>query len=81
MNKRAERDACRVVEVDGEPVLVRGSGEMDDEDRKFFAEVVRAVRAKAERMNTHTPTFDNPPNPRHTRPTHLQRPQNPPAAT
>jgi DNA-binding CsgD family transcriptional regulator len=39
-------DACRVVEVGGEPIRVRGSGEMSDESRAALAEVIGAARAK-----------------------------------
>jgi hypothetical protein len=35
---------CRFVEVDGEPVLVRGDRPMNAEDAEAFAEVVRAAR-------------------------------------
>jgi hypothetical protein len=39
-------DACRVVEVGGEPIRVRGSGEMSDASRAALAEVIGAARAK-----------------------------------
>ncbi|MGW3196272.1 hypothetical protein ACWDBD_17135 [Streptomyces sp. NPDC001118] len=39
-------EACSTVEVDGETVLVRGSGEMTEQDRKFFGEIVRAAKRK-----------------------------------
>jgi hypothetical protein len=41
-----DEDACRVVEVDGEPIRVHGSGEMSDESRAALAEVIGAARAK-----------------------------------
>jgi hypothetical protein len=37
-------DRCRLVEVDGEIVRVRGEGEMDDADRVALAEIIRAAR-------------------------------------
>jgi hypothetical protein len=39
-------DACRVVEVDGEPIRVRGAGEMTDQDTAALAEVLGAARRK-----------------------------------
>jgi hypothetical protein len=39
-------DKAWIEEVDGEPVLVHGSGDWDDETRAAFAEVVRAAKAK-----------------------------------
>lgn len=41
-------DRCRPVEVDGDVVLVRGDRELNDQDRAALAEVVRAVKRKAE---------------------------------
>lgn len=41
-------DACRVVEVDGEPVRVRGDRPMDDTDKAAFTEVVRAATKQFE---------------------------------
>lgn len=38
---------CRVVEVDGEPVRVIGSKDWTEEDFAFFAEVIRAAKARA----------------------------------
>ncbi|MFC1420768.1 hypothetical protein [Streptacidiphilus cavernicola] len=40
----AEPDACRVVDVDGTPVAVHGSGDMTAKDQEMFAEVVRAAK-------------------------------------
>lgn len=43
----SESENCQVVEVDGEPVRVRGdAGQWDDKDREMFAEIVRAAKAK-----------------------------------
>jgi hypothetical protein len=39
-------DTCRVVEVDGEPIRVRGSGEMSDESRAAVASLVGAARRR-----------------------------------
>lgn len=39
-------DKAWIEEVDGEPVLVHGSGDWDDEDRAAFAAIVRAAKAK-----------------------------------
>jgi len=39
-------DTCRPVEVDGETILVHGAGAMTEEDRGYFAEVVRGAKAK-----------------------------------
>src|SRR6266542_373734 len=47
----AEPDTCRLVEVDGEVIRVHGAGEMNDEDRAAFAEIVRAARRRYERDN------------------------------
>jgi len=41
-------DACRSVDVDGEPVLVRGSGDFTEQDAKFFGEIVRAAKRRYE---------------------------------
>lgn len=46
-----EPDICRPVEVDGEMIRVHGAGEMNDEDRAAFAELVRAAKALYERQN------------------------------
>jgi hypothetical protein len=39
-------EECRHIEVDGEAVSVRGSGEWSDRDRGAFAEIVRSAKAK-----------------------------------
>lgn len=39
-------DACRVVEVDGEPIRVRSAGEMTEQDHAALAEVIAAARRK-----------------------------------
>lgn len=39
-------DTCRPVEVDGEIIRVRGSGEFTEQERQFAAEIVRAAKAK-----------------------------------
>jgi hypothetical protein len=41
-------DTCRPVEVDGEIISVHGAGEMNDEDRGHFAEIVRAAKRRYE---------------------------------
>lgn len=42
-------DKCRVVDVDGEPVRVRGECEPTDEERVMIAEIVRAAKARFDR--------------------------------
>jgi hypothetical protein len=39
-------DTCRLVEVDGEQVLVRGDGEMTEQDQAALAEVIAAARRR-----------------------------------
>lgn len=39
-------DKAWVEDVDGEPVLVHGSGYWTDEDREMFASIVRSAKAK-----------------------------------
>ncbi|MET9436939.1 hypothetical protein [Streptomyces sp. NPDC006551] len=41
-------DSCRPIEVDGETVLVRGSGDWTDEDQRHLAEIVRAAKRRYE---------------------------------
>jgi hypothetical protein len=41
-------DACQTVEVDGDTVLVRGGGEMTEDEREMIADVVRTARRQAE---------------------------------
>jgi hypothetical protein len=41
-------DECTVVEVDGMPVAVRGSGQITERDREMFAEVVQAAKRRFE---------------------------------
>jgi len=43
-----EPDTCRPVEVDGETILVRGSGELDDTSHQAFTEVYRAAKRRME---------------------------------
>ena len=53
-------DSCRPVEVDGEIIRVHGSGEMTDEDRGHFAEIVRAAKRRLENepeRHSHTVTI------------------------
>lgn len=40
------RTTCRVVEVDGSPVVVRGDRDLTEADRAALGELVRAVQAK-----------------------------------
>ncbi|MFJ2717443.1 hypothetical protein [Streptomyces sp. NPDC087437] len=47
---------CRSVEVDGEPVLVRGSGDFTEQDAHFLGEVVRAAKRRYE--TEHAPAAD-----------------------
>lgn len=42
----APDDTCRVVDIDGEPVRVRGSGDMSDESRAALSEVIGAARRR-----------------------------------
>jgi hypothetical protein len=44
----ATDDACQTVEVDGDTVLVRGGGEMTEDEREMIADVVRTARRQAE---------------------------------
>jgi hypothetical protein len=39
-------DTCRPVEVDGETILVRGSGQFTDQEQQFASEIVRAAKRK-----------------------------------
>jgi hypothetical protein len=41
-------DTCRPVEVDGEIIRVHGSREMTEEEKGYFAEIVRAAKARME---------------------------------
>ncbi|MFF1574845.1 hypothetical protein ACFVWR_19060 [Leifsonia sp. NPDC058292] len=41
-----EQDVCRPMEVDGETVRVRGSGELTEEGQEALAALVRAAKAK-----------------------------------
>jgi hypothetical protein len=43
---REEQDVCRPVEVDGETVRVRGSGELTEEGQEALAALVRVAKAK-----------------------------------
>jgi hypothetical protein len=43
-----DTDACRSVDVDGEPVLVRGRGDFTEQDTEVFGEIVRAAKRKYE---------------------------------
>ena len=55
-------DTCRSVDVDGEPVRVRGHGDFTEQDAQFFGEVVRAAKRKYEAE--HAPALaedDDPP--------------------
>lgn len=40
----ATDDACRQVQVDGETITVRGTGDFTEQDTEFFAEIVRAAK-------------------------------------
>lgn len=42
----SRRTQCRVVEIDGSPVVVRGDRDLTDRDREALAVLVRAVQAK-----------------------------------
>jgi hypothetical protein len=44
----AADEDCRTVEVDGDTVLVRGGGEMTDDEREMIADVVRTARRQVE---------------------------------
>lgn len=46
-------DACRLVEVDGEQVLVRGAHEMTEQDRSALAEVIAAARRRYAAQHDH----------------------------
>lgn len=57
----SDADSCQVVHVDGEPVILRGDGEMDERAAGFFAEVVQAAKRKYAAEHP-----DGPPTPRRT---------------
>lgn len=42
----SRRTQCRVVDVDGSPVVVRGDRPLTERDREALGELVRAVQAK-----------------------------------
>lgn len=42
----SRRTQCRVVEVDGSPVVVRGDQDLTERDREALGELVRAAKAK-----------------------------------
>lgn len=44
--KATEEDVCRPIEVDGETVRVRGSGELTEEGQEAVAALVRVAKAK-----------------------------------
>lgn len=41
-----EPDTCRPVEVDGQTIRVRGSGQFTEQDQEFAADIVRAAKRK-----------------------------------
>lgn len=41
-------DTCRPVEVDGEIIRVHGSREMTEVEEGYFAEIIRAAKARME---------------------------------
>ncbi|MFJ5259114.1 hypothetical protein ACIQAC_01385 [Streptomyces sp. NPDC088387] len=41
-----EPDTCRPIDVDGETVLIRGSGHFTEQDQQFTEEVIRAAKLK-----------------------------------
>jgi hypothetical protein len=43
-----EPDTCKVVEIDGQPVHVRGQGDLTAKDREMLAEVIAAAQRKLE---------------------------------
>ncbi|MBZ3909403.1 hypothetical protein [Streptomyces acidiscabies] len=45
---RPEPDTCRSIEVDGETISVRGSGDFTEQDANFFQEIVRAAKRRYE---------------------------------
>lgn len=47
-----DEDTCRAYGVDGEPVVLRGAGPLDDEDQAALAEIVRAAKRHHERVTT-----------------------------
>lgn len=40
------QDECRMYDVDGQPVVVRGGARLTERDQAALAELVRAVRAR-----------------------------------
>ena len=45
-------DVCRIIEIDGEPVRVRGEREMTEKDREMLAEVVAAAKRHLNEVGT-----------------------------
>jgi hypothetical protein len=43
-----DTDTCRSIDVDSEPVLVRGRGDFTEQDTEVFGEIVRAAKRKYE---------------------------------
>lgn len=41
-----EPDTCRPVDIDGETIRIRGSGEFTEQDQRFAEEIVRAAKRK-----------------------------------
>lgn len=56
-----ERDTCRIVNVDGEPVRVRGSRPMTEQEQGYLADIVRAVHARQDAKDGegHTTTHED----------------------
>lgn len=48
LDEHEPTDTCRLVEVDGEAIRVRGSGKFTDQAQEFAAEIVRAAKRKHE---------------------------------
>ncbi|MDX5569830.1 hypothetical protein PYK79_50080 [Streptomyces sp. ID05-04B] len=44
--QQADADTCRLVEVDGQTILMRGAGELTEQEQQFAAEILRAAKKK-----------------------------------
>lgn len=48
MTDQPEPDTCRLVDIDGETIRVRGSSELSEESRAALVEVIRAAKRRME---------------------------------
>lgn len=43
---QVDADTCRLVEVDGQTILMRGNGELTEQEQQFAAEILRAAKER-----------------------------------